>query len=127
VTSDISGTVGLLCSVIEQHYAHGVCGHVSSAMREELRAALQARWEESLRQRARLATRSAVSLLGGLLAGVRPADSPVRSHLAPKVRHWGGETRAAADWMPCDLRFRGRAAQWTGTVGASTLREPTIA
>jgi hypothetical protein len=27
----------------------GVYGHVSQAMREELKAALQARWEESLR------------------------------------------------------------------------------
>ena len=45
----------------------GVYGHVSPAMREELKAALQARWEDSLRQRARLATGSAVPLLDRLL------------------------------------------------------------
>jgi hypothetical protein len=32
-----------------------VYGHISRAMREELKAALQARWEDSLRQRACLA------------------------------------------------------------------------
>jgi hypothetical protein len=62
----------------------GVYGHVSPAMREELKAALQARWEDSLRQRARLAEGSAVPLLGKLLAGVRPAETGVRSHVAPK-------------------------------------------
>jgi hypothetical protein len=46
----------------------GVYGHVSPAMREELKAALQARWEDSLRQRAQLATGSAVPLLDRLLA-----------------------------------------------------------
>ena len=45
----------------------GVYGHVSPAMRGELKAALQARWEDSLRQRARLATGSAAPLLDRLL------------------------------------------------------------
>lgn len=30
----------------------GVYGHVSQSMREELKAALEARWQESLHQRA---------------------------------------------------------------------------
>ena len=63
----------------------GVYGHVSPAMREELKAALQARWEESLRQRAALSPVSAVPLLTRLLAGIRPASNPVRSRLAPKI------------------------------------------
>ena len=65
----------------------GVYGHVSPAMREELKAALQARWEESLRQRAALSPVSAVPLLTRLLAGIRPASNPVRSRLAPKIGH----------------------------------------
>jgi hypothetical protein len=63
----------------------GVYGHVSPAMREELKAALQARWEESLRQRAALSPVSAVPLLNRLLVGVHPAAKPTRSRLAPKM------------------------------------------
>jgi hypothetical protein len=48
---------------------HGVYGHVSPAMRANLKAALQERWDNSLRQRARLAPRSAVPLLDRRLAG----------------------------------------------------------
>jgi hypothetical protein len=43
----------------------GVYGHVSPAMRTELKAALQERWEQSLRDRARLAPRSSVRVLDG--------------------------------------------------------------
>jgi hypothetical protein len=63
----------------------GVYGHVSQTMREELKAALQARWEESLRQRAALSPVSAVPLLNRLLAGIRPAAKPVRSRFAPRI------------------------------------------
>jgi len=63
----------------------GVYGHVSPAMREELKAALQARWEKSLRQRAELAPVSAVPLLNQLLANVQPARGAVRSRLTPKT------------------------------------------
>jgi hypothetical protein len=71
----------------EEPGMRGVYGHVSPAMREELKAALQARWEDSLRQRACLAEGSAVPLLGKLLAGLQPAQTGVRSHLAPKIGH----------------------------------------
>ena len=50
---------------------HGVYGHVSPAMRAELKAARQERWETSLRERARLCPRSivlALVLLGGRLS-----------------------------------------------------------
>jgi hypothetical protein len=63
----------------------GVYGHVSPAMREELKAALQARWEESLRERAALSPVSVVPLLNRLLAGIRPASNPTRSRLASKI------------------------------------------
>jgi hypothetical protein len=71
----------------EEPGMRGVYGHVSPAMREEIKEALQARWEESLRQRARLATGSAVPLLGQLLVGIRPAGNPARSHMAPRIGH----------------------------------------
>jgi len=63
----------------------GVYGHVSPAMREELRAALQVRWEESLRQRVALSPVSAVPLLNRLLVGVEPASVFVRSRLRTKT------------------------------------------
>ena len=65
----------------------GVYGHVSPAMREELKAALQARWEDSLRHRAALSPVSGVPLLNQLLAGIQAASEPVRSRLAPKIGH----------------------------------------
>ena len=70
----------------------GVYGHVSPAMRGELKAALQARWEESLRQRAALSPVSAVPLLNRLLADIGLASKPARAHLAPKIgqRQTGG-------------------------------------
>ena len=42
---------------------HGVYGHVSPAMRADLKAALQERWEDSIRERARLSSRSMVPVL----------------------------------------------------------------
>jgi hypothetical protein len=47
---------------------HGVYGHVSPAMRADLTAALQNRWEISLRERAQLCQRSIVPALDRLLA-----------------------------------------------------------
>ena len=49
----------------------GLYAHASQRMREELTAALQARWEESLRQRAAIDPHSPVSLLDNLLAPFR--------------------------------------------------------
>jgi integrase len=53
----------------EEPGMRGVYGHVSDAMRAELKEALQERWETSLRERMRLAPRSSVRLLDTLLAG----------------------------------------------------------
>ena len=83
----------------------GVYGHVSPAMRAELKAALQARWEDSLRERAALSPVSAVPLLNRLLAGIRPASKSVRSRLAPKIGHREGGTQTAGHRILCDLRF----------------------
>jgi hypothetical protein len=47
---------------------HGVYGHVSPAMRAELKSALQVRWGKSLHQRAKFSSRSAVPMLDKLLS-----------------------------------------------------------
>jgi hypothetical protein len=47
---------------------HGVYGHMSLGMRADLKAALQERWEASLRERFRISARSAVPVLDALLA-----------------------------------------------------------
>jgi hypothetical protein len=57
---------------------HGVYGHVSPAMRANLKAALQARWESSLRERAQLSARSMVPTLDAFLAVYRRlGDDPL--------------------------------------------------
>jgi len=66
---------------------HGVYGHVSPAMRADLRAALQDRWDAALRERARLSSRSIVPVLDALLAAQRPARTKIGSQLAPKIGH----------------------------------------
>ena len=68
----------------EQRLGHQVPGmrglyaHASQQMREKLTAALRARWDESLSQRAAIDPRSPVPLLDNLLAPFRaaPADPP---------------------------------------------------
>jgi hypothetical protein len=61
----------------EQRLGHDVPGmrglyaHASPRMREELTAALQARWEESLRARAAIDPHSPVPMLDNLLAPFR--------------------------------------------------------
>jgi hypothetical protein len=64
---------------------HGVYGHVSPAMRATLKAARQARWEDSLCERARLCPRSIVPTIDALLAAYRRAPVKIRSQLAPKI------------------------------------------
>jgi hypothetical protein len=54
----------------EEPGMRGVYGHVSQSMRDELTDALEARWQESLHQRAQITPRSAVPLLDKLLTGL---------------------------------------------------------
>jgi hypothetical protein len=56
----------------------GLYAHASQRMRNELIADLQARWEESLRERAVIDPHSTVPLLDSLLAPLRtePAGPP---------------------------------------------------
>jgi hypothetical protein len=83
----------------EEPGMRGVYGHVSQSMREELKAALEARWQESLHQRAQITPRSAVPLLDKLLTGVFvPPWADARSRLAPKIGHrqrWNANRRSS--------------------------------
>ena len=75
----------------EQRLGHDVPGvrglytHVTQAMREDLTAALQARWETSLRDRAALDPHSPVPLLDNLLAPYRAARQDAARHRAPPL------------------------------------------
>ena len=71
----------------------GVYSHVSDAMRAELTAALQERWETSLRDRARLAPRSIVPVLDALLAEQGDSPNKIRSQTAPKIGHASRQLR----------------------------------
>ena len=77
----------------EQRLGHQVPGmrglyaHASDRMRDDLKHALQARWEDSLRDRAAIAPRSPVPLLDELLAPARRASHPPAGH--HPVRHHG--------------------------------------
>jgi len=53
----------------------GLYAHASQRMRDELTAALQQRWEQSLRERTALNPHSPVPLLDNLLAPFRVAHS----------------------------------------------------
>jgi len=54
----------------------GVYSHITPRMRAELQAGLQELWEASLHERSRLAARSAVAVLDGLLAPFRDRSIP---------------------------------------------------
>ena len=73
---------------------HGVYGHVSPAMRADLKGALQERWQTSLRDRARLAPRSIVPALDKLLAAQEHSPHKIGSRLAPK---WDTRNRAGTN------------------------------
>ena len=83
---------------------HGVYGHVSPTMRANLKAALQERWETSLRERAQLSPRSIVPVLDRLLAaqrGARPRSAPIS---LPKSDMGGRADATAVTLRVSDLR-----------------------
>jgi hypothetical protein len=65
----------------------GVYGHVTPGMRADLVAGLQELWEASLRDRARIATRSLVGVLDTLLASWQEPTNKIGSQFAPKIGH----------------------------------------
>jgi hypothetical protein len=88
---------------------HGVYGHVSPAMRAELRAALQERWEASLCERARLSPRSSVPVLDRLLAAQREAKPRSAPISLPKSDMGGGEPEVRDLRKPLACQFKGGA------------------
>jgi hypothetical protein len=70
----------------------GVYTHITPRMRAELRDGLQELREASLKERARLAERSVVAVLDGILASRTGAASKIGSHLAPKIGHRNGRS-----------------------------------
>jgi hypothetical protein len=65
----------------------GVYTHVSDTMHAELKRALQARWENSLRYRAAIAPHSPLQLLDGLLAPYQETPSKMISQTPPNHGH----------------------------------------
>ena len=63
----------------------GLYAHVSPRMRDDLIAALQARWERSLRERASIDPRSPVLLLDNLLAPFRAGQKKTISQIPPRT------------------------------------------
>jgi hypothetical protein len=63
----------------------GLYSHVSERMRQELKDALQARWDESLKERAGLAPRSLVPALDRLLAPLRGTSLGGGENLASQI------------------------------------------
>jgi integrase len=63
----------------------GLYSHVSERMRQELKDALQARWDQSLRERAALAPRSLAPALNRLLAPLREASLGGGENLASQI------------------------------------------
>jgi hypothetical protein len=61
----------------------GLYAHASDRRRDEMKAALQARWEDSLRARAAIHSHSPVPLLDELLAKFRPQIQPRTEPVTP--------------------------------------------
>jgi len=73
----------------------GLYSHVSARMREELKQALQARWEESLKERAALAPNSLVPALDKLLAPIREQAAEASRNRIREDRRGGRENLAS--------------------------------
>jgi hypothetical protein len=80
----------------------GVYGHVSPAMRADLKGALQECWEASLRERARLSVRSIMPVLDALLAAQREPPTKIGSHSAPRIGHQRATRLAEGNRMRVD-------------------------
>lgn len=63
----------------------GLYAHASERMRDELKAALQVRWEDSLRARAAINPHSPVPLLDELLAPFRTQTHPSAEPMTPRA------------------------------------------
>ncbi len=106
---DVAGRNGrALRPAVRAHGARGarhagVYSHITPRMRAGLNAGLQESWQRSLHERSRLAPRSAVAVVDGLLAPYRGSCSKIGSRFAPRIGHTEERNRAVAAPAPSDL------------------------
>ena len=82
----------------------GVYTHVSDTMRDELKQALQARWEASLLDRAAISPRSPVPVLDGLLAPYRgPREKMISQNSSQRRARGHRPNRVGVSHHPSDL------------------------
>jgi len=93
----------------------GLYAHASQRMRDELTAALQARWEESLRERATIDPHSPILLLDNLLALYR-GRRPGRESAA-------GASEGDPRRLQTSGRAQGEGADYTARRGVSQRRD----
>jgi hypothetical protein len=85
----------------------GLYAHASPRMRENLTAALQAWWEQSLRDRAAMDPRSSVPLIDDLLAAFRNVTlTRNSSHAAEETCRQAGGQQHARSTPVCAAGFR---------------------
>lgn len=73
----------------------GLYSHVSATMRDDLRQALQPRWEASLNERAKLSATSLVPALDKLLEPVRDRIAQAKREQMKKKQRGGRENLAS--------------------------------
>jgi hypothetical protein len=78
----------------------GLYAHASDRMRDDLKAALQTRWDDSLRARAAVHPRSPVPLLDELLAPHRATTPSAASGTASHQARRPGPGRQGEDDLP---------------------------
>ena len=109
----------------EQRLGHQVPGmrglyaHASDRMRDELKHALQARWEDSLRDRAAIAPRSPIPLLDALLAPLQATTQPATRQAAPGDRRQGEDDLPSSSQPP--RAARATQSRGTGRTGINSL------
>ena len=76
----------------------GLYAHASTRMRDDLKAVLQARWEDSLRARAAISPHSPVPLLDELLAPFR-AEQPQNGPMTPRATERNARAQTGTEKM----------------------------
>ena len=92
----------------------GLYAHASDRMRDELKAALQARWEDSLRERAAIDPHSPVPLLDELLAPKPISQIPPNMEKGPILRVGWGLSTELLTWSYAGERYWDRTSDLLG-------------